>query len=54
MLINGGECGSIYLHPNQKWEVTFFFDKKNKVGLDRDNFSFIVEKDLFDELFILE
>ena len=42
--------GSIYLHPNQKWEVTFFFDKKNKVGLDRDNLSLVV----FNERFVLE
>ena len=54
MLINGGKCGSISLHPNQKWEVTFFSNKKNKVGLDRDNLSLIVEKDLFNERFILE
>ncbi len=51
MLINGGESGSIHLHPNQKWEVTFFTDDKTKVGLERDNLSLIMDKELFKERF---
>ncbi len=51
MLIDGGESGSIHLHPNQKWEVTFFTDDKTKVGLERDNLSLIMNKELFKERF---
>lgn len=51
MLIDGGESGSIHLHPNQKWEVTFFKDDKTKVGLERDNLSLIIDKELFKERF---
>lgn len=51
MLINGGEYGSIHLHPNQKWEVTFFTDDKTKVGLERDNLALIIDKKLFKERF---
>ena len=53
MLINGGESGSIHLHPNQKWDVTFFTDDKTKVGLERDNLSLIMDKELFKERFAL-
>ncbi len=51
ILINGGENGSIRLHPKQKWEVTFFKDDKTKVGLERDNLSLIMDKELFKERF---
>ncbi len=51
MFIDGGESGSIHLHPNQKWEVTFFTDDKTKVGLERDNLSLIMNKELFKERF---
>lgn len=53
MLINGGESGSISLHPNQKWKVTFFTDDKTKVGLERDNLSLIMNKEMFKERFAL-
>lgn len=51
MLLKGGEWGSISLHPNQKWEVTFFDDDKTKVGLERDNLSLIMDKELFKDRF---
>lgn len=51
MLIDGGESGSIYLHPNQKWKVTFFNNDRTKVGLERDNLSLIMDKELFKEQF---
>ncbi len=51
MLIEGGESGGIRLHHNQKWEVTFFADDKTKVGLERDNLSLIMNKELFKERF---
>lgn len=51
MLIDGGECGSINIHPNQKWEVTFCKDDTTKVILERDNLSLILNKELFEERF---
>ena len=53
MLLNGGKWGSISLHPNQKWEVTFFTDDKTKVGVERDNLSLIMDKELFKEKFAI-
>ncbi len=53
MLLNGGKCGSINLHPNQKWEVTFFDDDKTEVGLERDNLNLIINKQLFKERFVV-
>lgn len=45
--------GSIHLHPNQKWEVTFFTDDKTKVGLEYKFLSLIMDKELFKERFAL-
>lgn len=45
--------GSIHLHPNQKWEVTFFKDDKTKVGLEYKFLSLIMDKELFKERFAL-
>lgn len=53
MLINGGKHGSVRLHPNQKWEVTFFTDDDASVGLEYKCMYLIVSKELFKERFAL-
>ena len=53
ILIDGGECGGINLHPNQKWNVTFFKDNETKIGIERDNVCLILDKDFFKDGFAL-
>lgn len=51
LLLDGGKGGTIRLHPNQSWKVTFFDDDKTKVGIERDNLYLIMNKELCESLF---
>ena len=52
ILINGGQHGSVALHPKQKWEVVMHHDTR-KFYLYRDCFTIIIDKTMFDECFYM-
>ena len=52
LLINGGQHGSISLHPKQKWNVIYSRDE-NKMYIERDCFSIILDKAMFQECFYM-
>lgn len=52
LLINGGRHGSISLHPKQKWNV-IYNSVVNKVYIERDCFTVILDKAMFQECFYM-
>ena len=51
LLINGGSDGCIKLHPNQRWEVTEYNNKK--VSVSHGCVDLLVEKALLEERFCI-
>lgn len=49
-LIDGGKTGTIYLRPNQKWEVTYY-DEENIVEIEYKFISLYMNKSEFEKRF---